>query len=303
LSPPNIRGPMKVTSAFSLLLIAAAEAMASPRTVVVSGAGGQTGRHAFRKMLALPDEYKPVGLVRTEESRAALLEETNSPEDSVVVCDITSAEDCAKLPKFDALIIGSSAKPAPTGEMTEAGRPVFGFPNGQPEEVDWIGQKNQIDAAIKCGKDTHVVICSSMGGTDPEHMLNSIGKSTAEDGTVTGGNILRWKRKAEVYLMESGLPYTIVHPGGLLNEPGGKRELVVGVDDITEGTGSDNRSIPREDVAEVLLKSLSCPSYVNRSFDVRSKPEGEGEVTEDFEALIARLKGENCDYSLGVTGA
>jgi hypothetical protein len=25
--------------------------------------------------------------------------------------------------------------------------------------------------------------------------------------------------------------FTIVHPGGLVNEPGGKRELVLGVDD------------------------------------------------------------------------
>jgi hypothetical protein len=43
-----------------------------------------------------------------------------------------------------------------------------------------------------------------MGGTDPENRLNKIG----------GGNILVWKRKAEIYLVNSGLPYTIVHPGG-----------------------------------------------------------------------------------------
>ena len=114
----------------------------------------------------------------------------------------------------------------------------------------------------------HVVICSSVGGTDPDHIQNRIGRVTSttktgkeeEDGTTsstdtttTGGNILRWKRKAEMYLSDSGLPYTIVHPGGLLNEAGGKRELVVGVDDVTEGTGSDNRSIPREDVVSFLF--------------------------------------------------
>ena len=56
----------------------------------------------------------------------------------------------------------------------------------------------------------HVTVCGSMGGTNPENMLNSIGKNA--DGT--GGDILLWKRKAEAYLIESGVRYTIVHPGG-----------------------------------------------------------------------------------------
>lgn len=32
------------------------------------------------------------------------------------------------------------------------------------------------------------------------------------------GNILVWKRKAEEYLIASGLNYTIIHPGGLGDE-------------------------------------------------------------------------------------
>lgn len=55
-----------------------------------------------------------------------------------------------------------------------------------------------------------------MGGTDPENFLNKLG----------GGNVLLWKRKAEQYLIASGLDYTIIHPGGLTDEPGGRRELV-----------------------------------------------------------------------------
>merc|ERR1719171_2658559 len=112
-----------------------------------------------------------------------------------------------------------------------------------------------------------------MGGTDPNNMLNQLGKSKV-DGS--GGNILLWKRKAEKYLIDSGLPYTIVHPGGLLNEPGGKRELCIGVDDNRD---EGERSIPREDVAEVLVQALRIPGFRGRSFDIRSKNEGEGEVT------------------------
>lgn len=79
--------------------------------------------------------------------------------------------------------------------------------------MDWQGQRNQIDAAKAAGV-SRVVLCSSMGGTQPENFLNTIGN----------GNILLWKRKAEMYLIWSGLEYTIVHPGGLLDKPGGKRE-------------------------------------------------------------------------------
>jgi uncharacterized protein YbjT (DUF2867 family) len=70
-------------------------------------------------------------------------------------------------------------------------------------QIDWQGQKAQIDAAKAAGVE-QVVLVSSMGGTDPNHMLNKIGE----------GNILQWKRKAEQYLMASGLKYTIIHPGG-----------------------------------------------------------------------------------------
>jgi len=275
----------------------AVAALGSPLKVAVTGAGGQTGQLAFRKMLQRPTQFQPVGIVRSDESKQTLVE-SGVPADAVVVADITDAKSIAQaMEGCHALIIGTSAKPAPSGEMdADTGRPIFSFPNGQPEAVDWIGQKNTIDAAMACGKDMHVVICSSMGGTDPSNMLNALGRETLPGGSTKGGNILLWKRKAEKYLIDSGLPYTIVHPGGLLNEPGSKREIVIGVDDErSEG----ERSIPREDVAEVLVQAVLLPAYRGRSFDIRSKLEGDGEVTTDFSALLAKLDGANCDYSLG----
>lgn len=268
----------------------------APLRVVVTGAGGQTGQLVFRKLLAQPDAFAPVGIVRTEESRAALLE-SGVPPDSVLVVDVTDpAAVSAAVQCVDALIICTSAKPVKMGEDEATGRPIFGFPNGQPEQVDWLGQKAQIDAAKACGPDTHVVLCSSMGGTDASNMLNRIGREELPDGSTSGGNILKWKRKAEKYLIDSGLPYTVVHPGGLVNEPGGKREIVIGVDDDWSEGG---RMIPREDVAEVLLQAVLNPAYRGRSFDIRSKNEGEGAVTSDFNALLHQLEGKNCDYKLG----
>lgn len=275
-------------------------AMSTPvlKKVIVTGAGGQTGQALFRKMLELPNEFAPIGVVRSEERKKELVE-TGIPESNIAIADICDADAIKQVVDSygcDAFCIGTSAKPAPSGDIDpETQRPLFGFPNGTPEQVDWIGQKNQIDA---CGPDTLVVICSSMGGTNPANPLNALGRTTNADGSFEGGNILMWKRKAEKYLIDSGRPYTIVHPGGLLNEPGGERELVVGVDD--EQTGTDSRTVPREDVAQVMLEAVRYPNiYGNRSFDLRAKPPGDGKPTTDFKTLLDSLDGKNCDYSLG----
>lgn len=272
-----------------LLTLLACITTATALRVAVSGAGGQTGQSVFRKLLAR--KIETVGIVRSEESRSALLE-TGVPADAVVVADICDAAAVkAAVASCDAMCICTSAKPAPSGETDEeTGRPIFSFPNGDPEVVDWLGQKSQIDAM---GPEAHVVICSSMGGTDPANMLNSLGRKA--DGS--GGNIILWKRKAEAYLMESGRPYTIVHPGGLINEPGAERELVLGVDDSQAGT--ESRTVPREDVAEVIVQALLLDCYRGRSFDLRAKPVGDGEATSDFAALCESLGGKDCDYSLG----
>merc|ERR1712127_929873 len=162
-------------------------------------------------------------------------------ESKIIVCDVTdenAVQASLDWASVDALCICTSATVRPTGEMKD-GRPVFAYPEGgDPEIVDWMGQKSQINAATSSAKSCHIVVCSSMGGTDPENMLNSFGrKKDPETGEETGGNILLWKRTSEMYLIEKAASsddstkYTIVHPGGLINEPGNQRELIVGVDD------------------------------------------------------------------------
>jgi NAD(P)H-binding len=294
----------------TVTISSAMSAASAPLRVVVTGAGGQTGQMLFRKMLALPDEFAPLGMVRTLASKEALVA-SGINDKNVAVVDVTDssaiekaiATFCAGEP-LAAFCIATSAKPKPIPGQTnpETGAPVFGFPDGSPEQVDWIGQKQQIDC---CPAGTHICVCSSMGGTDPSNRLNSFGKETLPDGTEKGGNILLWKRKAEIYLIDKckggDFTYTIVHPGGLNNDPGGEREIVPGVDD--EQTGTESRSIPRDDVASVMLNAVRYRdgAYKNRSFDIRAKPVGDGTVTTDFENLLEALQGRNCDYSLGKT--
>lgn len=205
-----------------------------------------------------------------------------------------------KSKQIDALLIATSATPKinPLSLLKSivlklVGRkapPSFYFrKGGSPEEVDWLGQRNQIDAAVGANVD-HIVICSSMGGTQPDNFLNVIG--TQADGT--GGSILLWKRKAEAYAMACGLNYTILHPGGLLHAPGGRR-VVFGVDDsLLDRTG---HSIPRDDVAEVMVQSLFVPQMRNRSLDLCSDdaPRMPGGL---LSTLLASPALGNCDYGL-----
>ena len=73
---------------------------------------------------------------------------------------------------------------------------------------------------------------------------------------------------------------------------------VVGVDDVmVDGEGTN--TIPRDDVAETMVQALRHEAFRNRSFDLRSKLEGDGDPTSDFARLLAPLGGRNCDYALG----
>lgn len=107
---------------------------------------------------------------------------------------------------------------------------------------------------------------------------------------------MQWKRKAEQYLIASGLNYTIIHPGGLIDEAGGAKQWVLGVDDTL--LNHTPRNIPRADVAALAVACIGLPEAARRSFDVVAGPPAAGAaVSNDAKALLAALQG-NCDYSI-----
>lgn len=244
-------------------------------TVLVTGAGGKTGQIVYKKLKEREGEFVGRGLVRTEESKKKI-----GRGDDVFVGDIRDAE--SMVPAFegiDSLIILTSAVPMmkPGFDPSKGGRPEFYFADGCfPEQVDWIGQKNQIDLAKSAGV-KQIVLVGSMGGTDVNNNLNLIGN----------GNILVWKRKAEQYLADSGIPYTIIRAGGLQDKEGGLRELIVGKDD--ELMKSETRTVARADVAEMCIKALEFEEAKHKALDLVSKAEGIGVPTTDFRALFAQI--------------
>lgn len=281
----------------SIAIIALAVAYVAATRVVVTGAAGRTGSLVFSKLLK-DTTIQPVALVRTPASAAKLLK-LGATKEQIITCDITNLDALtAALKGTDKLIMCTSAVPDIdkfslvkslfSKLIGQTVRPTFTFPNGDPYNVDWLGAKNQIDASKKAGIKQFVFL-SSMGGTQKDNFLNSIGKI---EGQVNSGNILLWKRKAEEYLVKSGIPYTIVHPGGLLDKKGGEREVVFGVDD--QLLKEKVRSIPREDVAEVCVQAIREKGALKRSFDVISREPGQGKVTSDWKAFFAQ-KG-NCKY-------
>ncbi|OMO66342.1 hypothetical protein CCACVL1_21208 [Corchorus capsularis] len=249
--------------------------MADLSTVLVTGAGGRTGQIVYKKLKERSDQFVARGLVRTPESKEKI-----GGADDVFVGDIRDSSTLVPaLQGVDYLIILTSAVPRmkPGFDPTKGGRPEFYFEEGAyPEQVDWIGQKNQIDAAKEAGV-KQIVLVGSMGGTNLNHPLNSLGN----------GNILVWKRKAEQYLADSGVPYTIIRAGGLQDRDGGIRELLVGKDD--ELLQTETRTIARPDVAEVCIQALKYEESKFKAFDLASKPEGVGTPTKDFKALFSQI--------------
>ncbi|KAI5062234.1 hypothetical protein GOP47_0022773 [Adiantum capillus-veneris] len=241
--------------------------------VLVTGAGGRTGRIAYRKIKEQPDLFEVRGLVRSLGSK-----ERVGWGDDIFVADITLREALTEaFADIDALIILTSSIPKmkPSLNPTVGHRPEFYFDEGgYPEQVDWMGQVNQIDLA-KANNVQHIILVSSMGGKHPHHPLNALGD----------GKILIWKRKAEEYLRDSGVPYTIIRAGLLEDAEGGRRELVTGTDD--ELLYSAYRRVPRADLATVIVQALQHKEAQFKTFDLVSKPEGEGTQTRDYRSLFS----------------
>lgn len=278
---------------------------ASGLRVLVTGAGGRTGALVFETLKKEYDSITPMGLVRSKKAQKKLRKVGAAAED-ILVGDVTNEQDVARaMQGCDAVVLCTSAVPRiqPWSiakllfkkqilRRKDAGRPTFSFgAGGTPQEVDWLGAKRQIDAASSAGV-RHFVFIGSMGGTQPENFLNSIGRRA--DGT--GGDILLWKRKAERHLVASGMEYTIVHPGGLIDQPPAERELIVDVDDRLLGGAA--RQVSRADVARVACAAVAHRDKArNKSFDLASRPVGEGTPTAEPHRLFDVLGARSCEYA------
>ncbi|MDY7012646.1 MAG: SDR family oxidoreductase [Cyanobacteriota bacterium] len=201
----------------------------------VAGATGQTGRRIVKELI---DHNIPVrAMVRDLEKGKTLL----PPEAELVEGDVLEASSLpSAIADCTVLLCATGATPS------------FDFTG--PYRVDYLGTQNLVKAA-KAKNIEHFVLVSSLCVSQFFHPLNLFWL------------VLFWKKQAEEYLQQSGLTYTIVRPGGLLNEDNTDAVVVSPADTLFEGR------IPRTKVAQVCISALSQLESQNQILEVVAKPE------------------------------
>jgi nucleoside-diphosphate-sugar epimerase len=117
------------------------------------------------------------------------------------------------------------------------------------ERADYLGNKNLIDAAVKAGVQKFILV-SSIGSGESVVAIPPQALETLR-------SVLLEKEQAEKHLIESGLTYTVIRPGGLKSEP------ATGNGVLTEDYKVAG-SIHRADVAQLVCKCLFSEAANNK---------------------------------------
>jgi uncharacterized protein YbjT (DUF2867 family) len=140
-----------------------------------------------------------------------------------------------------------------------------------PRYVDYEGVVNMAGVARSVGV-KQFVLTSSIGAGIPEQPLNQF-----------CDNVVMWKWLGEDYLRDGSLPYTIIRPGGLGKDEGGK----IGIK-LAPSRGLDTGFIQRADVAKVLVAALGNPDALKKTIEIAGDPEGKPDVwRNDFKNVPA----------------
>jgi nucleoside-diphosphate-sugar epimerase len=131
-------------------------------------------------------------------------------------------------------------------------RAVISTIGGLPKDgqrSDYLGNKNLIDAAVKVGVQKFILV-SSIGSGESAVALPPQAMETLK-------SVLLEKEQAEKHLIESGLTYTVIRPGGLKSEP------ATGNGVLTENYKVAG-IIHRADVAQLVCQCLSSDAANNK---------------------------------------
>lgn len=215
----------------------------------VAGATGQTGRRIVQQLV---ERNIPVrALVRDIEKARAILPAAVE----LVAGDVLNPDS------LNAAIGDSTVVLCATGAT-----PSFDFTG--PYKVDYEGTKNLVDAA-KRKEIQHFALVTSLCVSQFFHPLNLFWL------------ILAWKKQAEEYLQKSGLTYTIVRPGGLLNDENLDKVVMSAADTLFDGR------IPRSKVAQVCIEALFEPAAQNKIVEIVATPQAPEKNWQELFASVA----------------
>jgi uncharacterized protein YbjT (DUF2867 family) len=198
--------------------------------ILIVGANGQIGRHLIEKVAET--EHKSVAMVRKEEQADAL---KKLGADEVVIGDLEKDFSHA-FKGVDCVIFTAGS-----GGHTGADKTIL---------IDLWGAIKTIELA-KEHKISRFLLVSSMNADTPDTGIESM------------KHYFVAKKLADDHLRSSGLDYTIVRPGGLLNEPATGKILL---EEKIQEYGS--REITREDVAAVLAEAVDLENTYKKTFEI-----------------------------------
>jgi len=142
--------------------------------------------------------------------------------------------------------------------------------------TEYQGVLNTLTAARQAGFDGRFLYMTSIGVT-----TSSLSAAVLN---LVKGNTLRWRKQVEDEIRTSGVNYTIIRAGFLLNSPGGKRAIEVS----QQGHPLAPRyRVARADVAETFVQALNHPSTARTTFEVVW---GKGPRREPWDVLFSALK-------------
>ncbi|WP_435358226.1 NAD(P)H-binding protein [Haloarchaeobius sp. DFWS5] len=209
----------------------------STATILVAGAGGRTGGAVVEVLLDAGIELR--AFVHSNDDAERLRE--RGVED-VLVGDCLVRDDVARAVEgVDILVCTVGSSP---GLRQVTGSDV----------VDGAGVERLVDAASEA-EVGHFVLVSSLG-------VGNSRRGMPMPFRILLSRILDAKAGGETHLQQSGLTYTIFRPGGLSSDPP-TRDVLVG-----EGGESVTGSIPRGDLARLLVAAAFTPEAANRTFEV-----------------------------------
>ena len=217
----------------------------APRVAIVGGSG-KVAKHLITQLHARGDEV--VAIFRNPDRYDELADLGAIP----VVLDIESAsisELASALAGCDAVVFSAGAG---------------GGDPARTRAVDFDGAVSAINAAALAHVPRFVMV-SAIGAGGP---------LPAEPGDAMRP-YYEAKRDADLALEASSLEYTIVRPGGLTDDAATGR--------VTLGDTVERGSIPREDVAAVIVAALYDPRTIGHAWELVA---GEHSIPEAIDAAL-----------------
>ncbi|MDX2144460.1 MAG: SDR family oxidoreductase [Rhodospirillaceae bacterium] len=222
-------------------------------TVLVAGATGRTGSVLIQSLKS--QGYTVRALARDVEDAKKELGEGYD----WVKADIRSKSDVAAAFQGTTIDYVISA----IGSRTWIGA-------NSPQFVDYVGTKNLAEAAAQA-KVKHFVVVS----------VGNIGPHVDQTREPSFGYLQYWKTKGEDAVKASGIPYTIVGPGGLVERPAGQQAIK-----LTARKDYKRGQISIADSAMVAVDALKNPDARNKSFGIINV---DGAPNEDWKAVLQTM--------------